>query len=269
MPTDGIPSPTGTRGPGGDGGDGAGRTGRVRRGSGLSGTGHTGFGGGSSLGLAGSGWGAGQPWRPPQASYAAAGSRAHSRPSSAAGSASGFYDESGGHDGEAVGRPGEEDIHGRAARSGDAAPEDGYEAGSADGSVESAGGDEADQPAFNPLAGMRQLLMHCQMQGLVPDDGALVAMAGEGTELPPGRTWFRLVEQRCQAHDRDRSGLITSAAFAQALREAMPDLQSGMEFSLVAGMGMQGVRRIDYEDFVMAMGTLFDRHASAVTRAEA
>lgn len=262
MPTDGIPSPTGRRGPGGDG------------------SGHGSMAEGRSSGFAASGRDRVPPYRQGRAELGSAGSfdrsagRRYGGPGSAVGSATGFYDESGGDwaDDGGAGQSYAEPEHGRRGRGGDM----GQDADDADDAAGGRGGDsdasgevaEADQPAFNPLAGMRQLLVHCQMQGLVPDDGALVAMAEEGTVLPPGRTWFRRVEQSCQGHDRDRGGLITSAAFAQALREAMPDLQSGMEFSLVAGMGMQGVRRIDYEDFVMAMGTLFDRHASAVTHAE-
>jgi len=125
---------------------------------------------------------------------------------------------------------------------------------------------EADTPAFNPLPGMHQLLRHCQAQGLVPESGAIASLADSaartGVAVPSGRGWFTAIEEACEARDRARSGLITSAAFADAMRDVMPRLQAGSEFSLVAGLGLQGARRVDYRDFCFAMGRLVDATAA-------
>jgi hypothetical protein len=87
-----------------------------------------------------------------------------------------------------------------------------------------------------------------------------------GMRVPSGLEQLAGLAECLSRRDGAKSGRITSAAFAEALRELMPELSAGAEFSLVAGVGMEGAKHVDYGDFVVALGALADRQVHHVAQ---
>lgn len=131
-------------------------------------------------------------------------------------------------------------------------------------------GVQGDAPAFDPVPGMEDVLIQLRVyKRLAP--AAVVAQAlvrsggdGVGAYVPTGLEQLQGLATCLARRDGAGSGRITSAAFAEGLRELMPELPACEEFRLVAGVGMEGAKHVDYRDFVVALGALADRQVHHV-----